>query len=61
VSFISSISFHKYLTGTSRNLFGKEYCQGRKRVSKKEVKDAFEALTEEKKAVCFLSSFDFFF
>jgi len=61
VSFISSISLadHRLLTanGVSRNLFGQEYCQGRKRVSKKEVKEAFEALTDEKKAVrfCLLS------
>lgn len=32
------------------NLFGQEYCHGRKRVSKQEVRDAYEALTDEKKA-----------
>ena len=48
-----STSDHLYLTGQTRNLFGQEYCQGRKRVSRKEVKEAFETLTEEKIAVCF--------
>lgn len=43
----------QYLTMTYRNLFGQEYCQGRKRVSKKEVKEAFDGLSEEKKAVRF--------
>jgi len=32
------------------NLFGQEYCQGRKKVSKQEVKDAFDLLGLEKKA-----------
>ena len=54
--------FHQYLTNkTYRNLFGQEYCQGRKRVSKSEVKEAFEALTDEKKAVRFLWFFLTFF
>ena len=48
-----STSDHLYLTGWTRNLFGHEYCQGRKRVSRKEVKEAFETLIEEKIAVCF--------
>lgn len=32
------------------NLFGQEYCHGRKRVARKEVKEAYEALSEEKKS-----------
>ena len=47
------------LTLTFRNLFGQEYCHGHKRVARKEVKEAYEALTKEKKAVrlCLYSSF----
>ena len=46
-------SFYSTITTTPRNLFGQEYCHGHKRVSKKEVKEAFEALSDEKKAVRF--------
>ena len=40
-----------------RNLFGQEYCHSRKRVARKEVKEAYEALTDEKKAVCLMLPF----